>query len=151
MLLTDGSRALLKLQANNLAVNQRLLVDSRRVKIKQFLWNQQPPPSAVRPWDIVIGSDLTYAYDPAAHGDLAATISTLLSNSAAPPRVVLAHQHRNRLPGLVVERFDTGDEMLRAFTAALQEHRLRLTCQHTLKVGTDTVDCGVSILEVEQG
>ena len=149
VLLTDGSKALLELQEKNLNANERLLVDgSERVAVGQFLWDKQPPPPG--PWDLVIGSDLTYAYDPAAHVDLAATISALLSNEATAPRVVLAHQHRNRSPGLVVERWDEGDEMLRAFTAALEERRLRLTHHALLKVGEpDAEECEVSILAVE--
>ena len=72
-------------------------------------------------WGLVIGSDVTYAYDPEALRDLAAAIAALLAppSPSLPPRVVLAHQHRNRLPEGGPLPWDERDEPLRRFKEAL--------------------------------
>ena len=147
VLLTDGSAGLLTLQAQNLQANAALLPEGAHVEVQQLLWDRTPPPPG--PWDLVIGSDVTFMYDPEAHAALAATLGAMLRSpdpltTAAPPRVLLAHEHRNRGPGDAPARWDANDETLRRFQAAAREHALRVEQLRAERVGTHQV----SIIEV---
>ena len=80
---------------------------------------------------------------------LAATLGAMLRSpdpptTAAPPRVLLAHEHRNRGPGDAPARWDANDETLRRFQAAAREHALRVEQLRAERVGTHQV----SIIEV---
>ena len=115
VLLTDGSEGLLQLIAANRERNERLLLNSS-VAIAHLQWNDVPPPAG--PWDLVIGSDLTYGYEPGVHVALAATLIELLRGVGSPPRVLLAHQHRDRKPSEAVMCWDDRDETIRRFSEA---------------------------------
>ena len=78
MKLTDGSRALLKLQRANLERSSPLLSTNTHVSIERLLWGEDLETHAQGAWDIVLGADVTYAYDPNAHDALAATFAALL-------------------------------------------------------------------------
>ena len=124
-----------------------LLPEAAHVEVQQLLWDRTPPPPG--PWDLVIGSDVTFMYDPEAHAALAATLGAMLRSpdpptTAAPPRVLLAHEHRNRGPGDAPARWDASDETLRRFQAAAREHALRVEQLRAERVGTHQV----SIIEV---
>jgi len=60
VLLTDGSEGLLRLLQANLANNLPLLPPTKQVAVERLLWGDDAPPPP-GPWDLVLGSDLTYA------------------------------------------------------------------------------------------
>jgi len=127
--LTDGSEGLLALIDANRERNAHLF--NGKVDVEQFLWNRRPPP--VGPWDLVLGSDLTYVQEEGAHEALASTLSALLrreggddADSPSKPRVLLSHEHRSRLPNEVVSGWDDRDEMLRKFGEAAADFELEL-------------------------
>ena len=130
VVLTDSTPRLIRLMENNCERNERagnlpgLATSSLDLSFEQFTWNSEPPPSG--PWDLIIGSDCTYEFDEDAHADLAATLSALLprSGSSSAPKVVLAHQHRNRAAGAQVQRWDDQDEPLQRFLDALGRQQL---------------------------
>ena len=127
MKLTDGSRALLKLQRANLERSSPLLSTNTHVSIERLLWGEDLETHAQGAWDIVLGADVTYAYDPNAHDALAATFAALLDVARRPPRIILAHEHRNRGPAVQASlRWDEHDETLRRFGEAAHEHGLCL-------------------------
>ena len=132
VVMTDSEPRLLKLmehnaQRNMLVGNLPGLGTRTMLSYERYLWNKSTPPSG--PFDLVIGSDCTYEFSEDAHADLAATLDVLLPGTAdaerrgdSPlPRIVLAHQHRNRAGASAVERWD---EPLRRFLEALDVHEL---------------------------
>ena len=143
VLLTDGSESLLALLKANRDANTALLgantallgantaldantaprrgvaVTSRdRVEIARLLWGAAADPPPAGPWQLILGSDLTYA---GAHAELAATLATLLlgagegAGAPMPPRVVLSHEHRKRPQGVQVEGWTDCDNTLQTF------------------------------------
>ena len=93
MTLTDGREGLQALQAENVAANAGLLAHAR-VDLQQLEWGAAEPPAG--PWDLVLGSDVTYDDDDATVLALVSTLDALLHPAASPaPRVVLAHDHRH--------------------------------------------------------
>ena len=133
VLLTDGSESLLALLEANRDANTALLgantaprrgvaTTSRdRVEVARLMWGAAADPPPAGPWQLILGSDLTYA---GAHAELAATLATLLLHGAGegdgagapmPPRVVLSHEHRKRPQGVEVEGWTDCDNTLQTF------------------------------------
>ena len=130
VLLTDYSERLLKLCANNcernmLHGNLPGLGTTKHISYETLLWNDSPTPRG--PFDLVIGSDVTYEFDENAHANLAATLDALLRMEGDAPRIVLSHQHRNRSPAHTLSQWDGDDEPLQRFLDALGSHRLQAT------------------------
>ena len=126
VVMTDSTPRLLRLMENNCERNKAAgnlpgLGSSTFVSFETLLWNSSPNPSG--PFELIIGSDCTYEFDEESHTDLAATLDALLAASSAP-RIVLAHQHRNRSPGQAIEHWDDEDEPLQSFQVALERHQL---------------------------
>ena len=137
VLLTDGSESLLALLKANRDANTALLgantaprrgvaVTSRdRVEIARLLWGAAADPPPAGPWQLILGSDLTYA---GAHAELAATLATLLlgagegAGAPMPPRVVLSHEHRKRPQGVQVEGWTDCDNTLQTFAEVRPGH-----------------------------
>ena len=134
--LTDGSNALLKLQAANLKRNAAILPENPSASVQRLLWDRDAvpePPSTDDGWQLIIGGDCTYMYDPEAHDALAKTIASILLSTASTgteewtPRVILSHEHRNRaFPTSGEMRWDHHDETLRRFSEACAEQSLEL-------------------------
>lgn len=139
VVMTDSEARLVKLMEHN--AHRNMLVGNLpglgtrlTLSYEQYLWNQSEPPSG--PFDLVIGSDCTYEFDEDAHADLAATLDALLTvaddvkgasgdgGAASLPRVVLAHQHRNRMAATRVDTWDESDEPLQRFLKALDVYEL---------------------------
>ena len=79
--------------------------------------------------DVVLASDVTYVHE--ALDELAATLAALLALSP-PPRIILAHEHRDKRRdfGRALARgaqWDAHDAALAAFTAAAAQRGLVLT------------------------
>jgi len=146
VLLTDGSEGLLQLIAANRERNARLLPSTSRVDIEQLQWNDVPAPAG--PWDLVIGSDVTYGYEPDAQVALAATLSELLRAAGSSPRVLLAHQHRDRKPDEAVARWDDRDETIRWFSEAAAAVGLEVSQLQSQMPPPDSEAREISIVEV---
>ena len=125
VLLTDGSESLLALLEANRDANMATSRD--RVEVCRLQWGAAADPPPAGPWQLVLGSDLTYA---GAHAELAATLAALLLHSARagagagggagggapmPPRVILSHEHRKRPQGVQVEGWTDCDHTLQTF------------------------------------
>ena len=128
---------------SNLAIVKWLLTDPRtaslvhsgapvgwacytgRVEIARLLWGAAADPPPAGPWQLILGSDLTYA---GAHAELAATLATLLlgagegAGAPMPPRVVLSHEHRKRPQGVQVEGWTDCDNTLQTFAEVRPGH-----------------------------
>lgn len=161
--LTEGSSRLQRLISSNIEANRPLLPAGTHVEHQRLLWGLSPPPHG--PWHWVLGSDLTYGYDPTGHEELAATLSSLLRSSDPRPRVILSHHHRNRRPAdaLRASAWDSYDESMRLFTTAAAEAGLEVaqlaweapsaTCNKQyslLTAGFDEWSADVSIVEVRR-
>ena len=127
VLLTDGSEGVLALLEANRHANTA--ISRGRVEVCRLQWGAAADPPPAGPWQLVLGSDLTYA---GAHAELAATLATLLLHSAPagagrgagggagggapmPPRVILSHEHRKRPQGVQVEEWTDCDHTLQTF------------------------------------
>ena len=92
VVLTDTDASLCSLAAENWRSNRDALPDGTLVTTQRYRWGE-PIDALGGPFDLCVGSDVTY--EPRAHGALLRTLSTLLEiDGAAPPRILLAHQHR---------------------------------------------------------
>jgi hypothetical protein len=145
VLLTDGSESLLALLEANRDANTALLgantalgakarrpTSRDRVEVVRLLWGAAAEPPPAGPWQLILGSDLTYA---GAHAELAATLATLLRYGAGagegegegegapmPPRVVLSHEHRKRPQGVQLEAWTDCDDTLQTFAEVRPGH-----------------------------
>ena len=138
VLLTDGSESLLALLKANRDANTALLgantalgakarrpTSRDRVEVVRLLWGAAAEPPPAGPWQLILGSDLTYA---GAHAELAATLSTLLlgagegAGAPMPPRVVLSHEHRKRPQGVQLEAWTDCDDTLQTFAEVRPGH-----------------------------
>ena len=141
VLLTDGSESLLALLEANRDANTALLgantalgakarrpTSRDRVEVVRLLWGAAAEPPPAGPWQLILGSDLTYA---GAHAELAATLATLLRCGAGegegagapmPPRVVLSHEHRKRPQGVQLEAWTDCDDTLQTFAEVRPGH-----------------------------
>ena len=92
VVLTDADASLCSLAAENWRSNRNVLPEGTSVTTRRYRWGE-PVDLLGGPFELVVGSDVTY--EPRAHGVLLRTLSTLLETAtAAPPRILLAHQHR---------------------------------------------------------
>ena len=92
VVLTDADASLCSLAAENARSNRDALPSDTSVSTRRFRWGESID-SLGGPFDLCVGSDVTY--EPRAHGALLRTLSALLETAtAAPPRILLAHQHR---------------------------------------------------------
>lgn len=126
VLLTDGREGLLPLQQHNIDCNAPLLQRSgAQIDTMTLLWGVDKPPEG--PWDLILGSDVTYDTDDEAMSALATTLAALLQPEP-PPRVIIAHDHRRR----DTRHMDKGsswelfDENLDRFAVAAAHHKLTL-------------------------
>ena len=111
----------MQLAAENIGLNLALLPG--RVGVQRLSWGEGALPEG--PWDVVIGSDVTYE-DGGAMAALATTLhDLLLCQQPHPPRVVLAHDHRARSQPSPA-RWDDDDGKLRAFAVAAASRGLEL-------------------------
>jgi predicted nicotinamide N-methyase len=133
VLLTDGgSESLLRLAKDN--ARRNVDPSSAVVRVCAYGWGPGPPPRAVAdaaPFDLVLGSDCTYAR--AAHGALCDAIATAIDASLAagaerPPEVFLGHQHRVLAALLGGRRGDAWgvDPNLAAFAETAETRGLRV-------------------------
>ena len=122
VLLTDGGPPAMKeLVCGNIERN-RLEIATCAVQFEQLSWGDTSHQLDGSRYDWVLASDVTYAHD--AHEALAATLHALLSGAGSrPPRVVLAHEHRERDRGLQeqVDRWDEADPLLDDFLKAASQ------------------------------
>ena len=123
----DEAAPLLALMQDNVARNSGLLAAAgARVEVASLHWGREPLPAG--PFDVVIGSDVTWGSDDEAHAGLAATLAALLRRDAGV-RAVLAMEHGLPLP---VEEPPHAtpplfrDETLEQFRAAAAAHGLRV-------------------------
>ena len=98
----------------------------------------------------------TYAFERGAHESLVATLSALLA-AEPPPRIVLSHEHRSRLPSDELSSWDEGDVILAHFRQAaaaanleLEQLSSELPRVHEVQVGIglEAVSREISIIEV---
>ena len=92
----DEAAPLLALMQDNAARNSGLLAAAgARVEVASLHWGREPLPAG--PFDVVIGSDITWGSDDEAHAGLAATLAALLRRDVGV-RAVLAMEHGLPLP-----------------------------------------------------
>lgn len=123
VVLSDGGPAeLAALIERNIADNA-IAVSNGRVTFQHLPWgdtSNELLDSARLGWDWVLASDVTYAHN--AHTSLAATLHALLiSGGAQKPRIVLAHEHRDRdrQPHDRLQHWEEGDPVIEEFKHAL--------------------------------
>jgi hypothetical protein len=121
VLLTDGRDGLGSLLEHNIRRNAHEL-RSTSITARTLRWGEDTPPPG--PWDLVIGSDVTYHNADDTMDALASTLVSLLCESHRP-RVLIAHDHRMREP-TDSDRWDEGDENLDRFAAAVERRGLVL-------------------------
>ena len=148
VLLTDGgSSGLLDLCRGNVDANRALFSDGSRVDVQPLRWSRQTNAELTEElgegrFDWVLASDCTYGHeefgiDSDVIGSLCQAMGALLRGEgslnldAAPPRVLIAHEHRSRdrgLPWLCEElkSWDEGDEHLESLSAAAKAEGLAL-------------------------
>ncbi|KAL3917928.1 MAG: hypothetical protein SGPRY_006208 [Prymnesium sp.] len=114
VLLTDARQGLLPLQEANARRNAAQLAEGSEVSSQRLRWGSDAAPRG--PWELVVGSDLTYTEEKEEMAALTATLSELLSRGGSHPRVVLAHDHRGRRSRRGrVSSWDEGDSNLKTF------------------------------------
>ena len=132
VLLTDGGPpALLLLLQDNVARHRHMVPEGSALRCESLLWGSDAAavrPSSEHAWDWVLASDVTYAGY--AQEELARTLAILLHQSPDPPRVVIAHEHRDRdRPlGECLASWDEGDDRIKEFAAKVAHYGLRLSC-----------------------
>ena len=128
VMLTDGGPpALEELTRRNIERN-RPLTSRCAVSFERLEWGDEKHLLASQRFDWVLASDCTYGHD--SHDALATTLHALLSTSSAnPPRVVFAHEHRERDLGLreQVSAWDEADPLLADFLGAASRAGLSVT------------------------
>lgn len=126
VLLTDGREDLQRLQAKNLEANAASVAGD--VSMQSYLWGAADGVVTAGPWDLIIGSDITYDSDRSM--DLALGLGRLLrpdaSDDAVVPRVVLTHNHRMRDASDKDSGWDEGDGNLEAFLLCARLEGLRV-------------------------
>ncbi|CAK0891021.1 unnamed protein product [Prorocentrum cordatum] len=150
--LSDGGpQSLERLARHNVAVNQEagLIPASADVRVVSFQWGESAPRlGGGRAWDWVLGSDVTYSRG--SHAMLCDALAALLSECGgrAPPRVLVAHEHRGLVTDLTRPRVDG---QLEHFQQAAFERRLSVRVLRSETLGEHAIGSPkVSLLEVQQ-
>ena len=132
--LTDADDACLARARENANRNSELLRGA--VDVQPYRWGVAPPDGG--PFSLILGADITY--EARSHRALTKTLHTLVS-AEAPPRVLIAHQHRPVASAL------RGVGGLDHFRAAARRRGLEAT-----EISRQSVGLGVvSLLEVAAG
>jgi len=143
VVLTDGEAELVPLLASNARRNREVFADGEETEIVTAQWRfgEAPPAecavSSEAPFDLVIGSDITYSVNDDREA-LCRTLQLLLSTGATK-RCLIAHEHRRAdmfdveaiLRNRPAAAWDENDSCLGIFLAAASEHQLRVTPLHT--------------------
>lgn len=143
VVLTDGEAELVPLLASNARRNREVFAYGEETEIVTARWSfgEAPPAecavSSEAPFDLVIGSDITYSVNDDREA-LCRTLHLLLSTGAAK-RCIIAHEHRRAdmfdveaiLRNRPAATWDENDSCLGIFLAAASEHQLRVTPLHT--------------------
>jgi len=136
VVLTDGEADLVPVLEANARRNRPLFArDDTLVEAWQWRFGEAPPARALgaAPFDVVIGSDITYSVN-YARDALCQTLAHLLESGAAT-RCIIAHEHRRAdlfdvdaiLRNAPAPQWHAKDVCLGIFLAAAEEHGLRVT------------------------
>ena len=147
--LTDGKEGLTRLQAKNILLNTPRLPTGTHVTAQRLVWGAEPPPEG--PWDLVIGSDVTYDDEFPRVQAFARTVALLLEQQPVPPRVLLAHDHRQRRvasDGSWDGGWDEDDDYLTSLVEVAAECALVLEQRHWELPTAEERSSGISEISI---
>jgi predicted nicotinamide N-methyase len=137
VVLTDRPSEVARLQANAVANAHLHRGSGQSVHVLPLVWGRDAVRTlrlaAPKPWDLVLGSDVTFAHEHTRA--LAATLRELLDGSATTGRamrIVLSHEHRSASRWALRDRqqWDEADGALASFASSAAAEGLSLRVLH---------------------